>query len=125
MRETDEIPSWERGRLAEEIALQFLLERGLILRERNWRHGHCEIDLIMESREKIHIVEVRSLSEPSAVLPHETVIRKKQRRLIKTANSYILRANVDKEVGFDILSVLFRCSKIKVEYIPDAFIPFC
>ena len=49
-----------QGRVAENIALEWLQqEEGMELRERNWRSEHKEIDLIMESDDFLHIVEVK------------------------------------------------------------------
>ena len=35
------------GKRGEEEALDYLQQQGLELRERNWRSGHFEVDLIM------------------------------------------------------------------------------
>ena len=63
----------EKGREAEDIALKFLLEKGLRLLERNWRFRHLELDIIMEDEKMLHIVEVRSRVYPVLIEPVETV----------------------------------------------------
>ncbi|MBQ0006020.1 MAG: YraN family protein, partial [Alistipes sp.] len=52
------------GRAGEDSALQFLLGKGLTLMERNWRHRHLEVDLIMLGDDGVHIVEVKSRTAP-------------------------------------------------------------
>lgn len=120
----------ERGKLAEDMALEYLLKRGLTLLKRNYRAGHREIDLIMKSghfdlkNEKIHIVEVRSLSEPLIKLPFETVDRKKQRAVISAAARFIYRNNIHVDTRFDIVSVIFKVGGlVDIKYFPDAFAP--
>ena len=97
----------KRGREGEQIALEYLLQRGFKLMERNWRHRHLEVDLIMEKGGMVHIVEVRSKSFPAIVDPLESVGRAKRNNLIKAANYYVLDRRIDSEVVFDIVSVLF------------------
>lgn len=120
----------ERGKLAEDMALEYLLKRGLTLLKRNYRAGHREIDLIMKSghfdlkNEMIHIVEVRSLSEPLVKLPFETVDRKKQRAVISAAARFIFRNNIHFDTRFDIVSVIFKVGGlVEIKYFPDAFAP--
>lgn len=113
----------ETGREGENIALRYLLKRGLTLCERNWRTGHLEIDLIMENNISIHFIEVRSLQNSEQVFPRDTVIKKKQKRIIRAAASYIYKKRIAKEVIFDIVSVVFSNNKYEVEYIENAFLP--
>ncbi len=122
--------SGERGRLAERIALEFLEARGLVLLDKNWRYGHRELDLVMKSREglshseRLHIVEVRSLSEPNLQMPYETIDITKQRNLIRAAAGYIYKKRVLCETQFDIISIVFCKDKsTRVDYFPDAFTP--
>ncbi len=120
----------QRGRLAEDMALEFLVKRGLTLLARNFRAGHREIDLIMQSRPSadkkgtVHIIEVRSLSEPLLKLPFETVDKSKQKKVISAAAKYIYRNNILLDVQFDIVSVTFKADGgVDIEYFPNAFAP--
>lgn len=122
--------SCQKGRVAELIALEFLVERGLVLLERNWRCGQKELDLILKSRncvtgkQILHIVEVRSLHEPFVHMPFESVDYKKQRAVIAAANGYIRVRGIDFETQFDIVSIVFSTvGAYKLEYFPDAFAP--
>lgn len=113
----------EIGRMAENMALKYLEARGLILRDRNWRIRHLELDLIMEDSERLHIIEVRSRREPINIEPYETVDFKKQRFLIKAASSYVYKKKIYKDVVFDIVSVIFKEKDFEIDYIEEAFLP--
>ena len=113
----------ETGRRGEDVALAWLQERGFRLLDRNWRTGHKELDLVMESAERVHIVEVKTLTPPVLVPPFEKVDAQKQARLITAASRYIVERHVRKEVQFDVVSVILAEDRTEVEYIPEAFFP--
>ena len=113
----------ETGRRGEDLALAWLLARGLRLRDRNWRGGHKELDLVMESADRLHVVEVKTLTPPLQHQPFEKVDAAKQARLVAAARQYIAERQVRKEVQFDIVSVVLDGEHTTVEYIPEAFYP--
>jgi putative endonuclease len=120
----------ETGHRGEELALKYLLDEGLSLLERNWRSGHVELDLIMESNggcgcEKVlHVVEVRSLKEPYAKEPFESVGYRKQMSIMKAARRYVAGCRDEYNVQFDVVSVVFsEDGDCRLDYFPDAFSP--
>lgn len=122
--------SCEKGRVAENIALEFLVERGFVLLDKNWRCGHKELDLIMRScncvthEQILHIVEVRSLHVPLCQMPFESVDYKKRRAIIVAANRYVRIKNINYETQFDIVSIVFKSGgEYNLDYFPNAFAP--
>ncbi len=111
------------GKIGEDLALDYLLANGLKLRERNWRCGHLELDLIMEDDTFLHIVEVRSRTAPCMISPLESVNREKQRRLFRAASAYVIRHNITKEVIFDIVAITYEGAEHYIEYHKGALIP--
>ncbi len=112
------------GRRGEDLALEMLENRGLVLLERNWRWNHKEVDLIMESAEAVHFIEVKTLQAPAAREPWEAVTREKQQNLALAAEHFIYERHIAKEVQFDIVSVLFDGNgRSDTEYIGKAFFP--
>ena len=111
------------GKRAERIAAEYLTGRGFRIIEKNYRAGHKELDLIMtgEDDKRLHIVEVRSLREPICRMPYESVDKKKIRLIISAARDYIRLKKIDREIQFDIVSVIFRPEGTEVQYIPEAF----
>ena len=111
------------GRRGEELALRWLEARGLVLLERNWRWEHKEIDLIMEGRDAIHFIEVKTLQAPVAHQPWEAVTPAKQRNVSRAAEHFIFERQIRKESRFDVVSILFEGDRPSLEYIPEAFFP--
>lgn len=114
----------ETGRTGEEMALEYLLQRGYKLLERNWRCRYKEVDLIMENSDGIHVVEVRTRKEPTAVEPEQTVDRRKQHNLEAAANSYLRSRKTTAPVHFDIVSIVLDGSGkvLRLNHIQNAFL---
>lgn len=113
----------ETGRRGEELALAWLQERGFRLLDRNWRSGHKELDLVMESAERVHFVEVKTLTAPLLIQPFEKVDAAKQGRLVAAVGRYVAAHHIRKEVQFDVVSVVLDDGQPRLEYIPEAFFP--
>ena len=113
----------ETGRRGEAVAAAWLEQRGFRVLERNWRTGHKEVDLVVESGHAVHIVEVKTLTPPLLSLPAEKVDARKRARLVAAARRLIAERHIDREIQFDIVAVVLDGDEPKVEYIPEAFYP--
>ena len=111
------------GKKGEDVALEFLNNRGMQLVARNWRSGHKELDLVMCDGEFLRIVEVRSLTYPNLQPPEESVDWNKRRKVMSAAKKFAAVNVVQNEIVFDIVSVVFKGEDAHVEYIPNAFAP--
>ena len=114
------------GKKGEDAALEYLLQRGMKLLERNWRSGHKELDLVMEEDGFIRIVEVRSRTFPAQIDPFESVDMVKRKKILQAAKGFVAanRGRIKgKEVVFDVVSILFNGELFKIEYIREAFAP--
>lgn len=78
------------GRRIEDAALQWLRERGLRLRERNFRCRGGEIDLVMQDGACVVFVEVRYRRSVRFGSPAETIDLRKRQRLLLAARYYLL-----------------------------------
>lgn len=116
------------GKRGEDEACGFLMRNGHTVLERNWRHGHLEIDIITMSAGSLHFVEVKSRTAPASADPQTAVGYAKQLRLANAARAYLngrgrgLPGGL--EVFFDIVAVLYEGDKATIEYYPQAFIPY-
>ena len=115
------------GQTGEELACGFLTDRGHTILERNWRHGHLEIDIISVDADGIHFVEVKARRENIQAPPQENVDLTKLRRIARAANGFLRSRRGmpfgSSECHFDIVAVTFTKNTALVEYFPDAYIP--
>lgn len=110
------------GQLGEEMACDFLRSRGHRILERNWRGSHLEVDVISEALDGLHFVEVKTRTGADAA-PEEKVDARKQRRISSAALKYLNVSGSDREIFFDVVSVIFDGDKTVVKYFPQAWIP--
>ena len=113
----------ELGKQGEEIAAQYLIEKGYEIVERNWRNSHKEIDIIAKDGVELVIVEVKTRQSDDFGEPDIAVTRQKQSRLIYAANAYLFRHNLDIDTRFDIISIVMKDGNPIVDHIEDAFLP--
>lgn len=113
----------ESGDEAENIAVQHLINQDYKILERNWRHNHLELDIIACKGPFLIVAEVKSRAGNYVVEPHLAVNRNKQNLIIAATNAYLTKRNLDLEVRFDIISVVFFRSGHKLEHIENAFYP--
>ncbi|OFX71941.1 MAG: hypothetical protein A2X12_11820 [Bacteroidetes bacterium GWE2_29_8] len=111
------------GDKGENIAIDFLLELGYAILEKNWRHNNLEIDIVAKLNDTIVIVEVKTRKTDIFGDPEEFVNRTKQKLIIKAANSYIFRKNINLDVRFDIIAIIKDEKGMSIKHIPDAFYP--
>lgn len=109
--------------MGEEFASSYLKDNGYEILERNWKFGREEIDIIAKKNDTLVIAEVKTRTGNFFGEPEEFVNRQKQRLLIKAANAYVERKNIDMEVRFDIISIIVSGSKKKINHLEDAFNP--
>jgi putative endonuclease len=111
------------GRTGESLAVEYLLEEGYEILERNWRFRHIEVDIIARDRDQLVIAEVKTRTGNSYGEPYTAVDIRKQRALIFAAERYIFSRNLDLDVRFDIVSIIIDHNRTVVEHIRDAFHP--
>ena len=113
----------ELGKRGEEMAVQYLTEKGYEILERNWRNTHKEIDIIAKDGECLVVVEVKARQSDEYGDPDNAVTRQKQWRLISAANAYLFQNKLDSDTRFDIISIVFKDDEPIIEHIEDAFLP--
>ena len=124
------------GRAGEQIAVQFLLQNGYTVVERNWRHGHQEIDVIVKDDRFLVFVEVktrscRSVEDLPYGRPARAVDHAKQKNVLLAAKAY-LRAHprLSLQPRLDVIEVYLRSTDatgcaptpLKIHHIRNAFL---
>ena len=113
----------ELGKKGEDLAVNYLVNKGYRILERNWRSGHKEIDIVAMDGDTLVAVEVKTRKSNTYGEPDIAVGVMKQRMLIWATEAYVRYHNMDVDVRFDIISIVFTDSEPHIEHIEDAFIP--
>ena len=111
------------GKLGENIAEKYLTKEGHIILDKNWHFGKEELDIIARKDDIIIFVEVKTRESNAFGEPEEFVTRKKQKHIIRAANAYIEKKNLEMKVRFDVIAVLLDKEKHSIHHIEDAFYP--
>ncbi len=101
------------GRWGEDKAASYLKKNGYEVLDRNFRREESrflksEIDIVARKKETICFVEVKTLSSSAFIAPEEHVTEDKLSKIIKTAESYLVKNNIplDSPWQIDVVSVL-------------------
>ena len=112
----------KKGKEGEDKACSYLKKQGYRIIERNFRTDFGEIDIIAGHKKCTVFVEVKSRGSDSFAMPEENVGPKKQRRIIKSAEVYLLeRGLYGTECRFDIISLTGEGDKTEIKLIRNAF----
>ena len=114
------------GAAAEQVACDFLNNRGLKTIARNFRCRLGEIDLIMRHRDCLVFVEVRYRGGRRIATAGITVDGHKQRKLIRTAALFLAgrTRSANSTVRFDVVAIdVDQSGRRTIEWIRVAFRP--
>ncbi len=95
----------DTGRDAEDRALAYLQNKGLVLIERNVRHRRGEIDLVMRDGSTLVFVEVRQRSSARFGGAAASIGATKQARLWRSAEDYLQRYPTPPACRFDAVCI--------------------
>lgn len=112
-----------RGLVVEDAAERYLQQQGLLAVERNFNSRGGEIDLVMREADTLVFVEVRFRKSDRFGTPVESVTAAKQRKLLQTAQLYLLARPQwrNKPCRFDIVAARPGESGLQFEWIKNAF----
>lgn len=116
----------ELGKWGEEIAEKYLYDNGYVIRERDWRYGHRDIDIIAltQDAQTLVFIEVKTRSSNELTTPEQAIDANKIRNLGIAANSYLKRNDVNADIRFDVITIVKkRGTEPIIEHIEDAFNP--
>lgn len=117
----------EIGNFGEKTALEFLKNKNYNILEVNYYTKIGEIDVIAKDLKCncIVFVEIKSRYNLNFGMPMESINRSKQRKIIKTAQYYILNKHIRNFFfRFDVIEIIFNLqNNIKtINHIENAFL---
>jgi putative endonuclease len=111
----------EKGRLAEEKALAYLIQQGFKLVMQNYRCRLGEIDLIMCDRDYLVFIEVRARVSTNFGGGVASITYAKRQKIIKSALHYMMMHKKQSKMAmrFDVVSIDGKSAAIT--WLKDAF----
>ncbi|CAB0150978.1 hypothetical protein PSI9734_01393 [Pseudidiomarina piscicola] len=112
----------QQGNAGEELALDYLSQRGLTLVERNFRCDIGEIDIIMRDAEHWVFVEVKCRNNEDFATVVEQITSAQCQRIRRSAQFYLLSHKLDEHqtpMRFDVVAICQHPEQL--HWLPDAF----
>jgi putative endonuclease len=117
----------ETGKWGEQVAVEHLQRKGYTIRNRNWRVGHREIDIVALTADMrtLVFVEVKTREKHPLVSGDTAIDVQKIRNIGYAANAYLQHYGLNNNIRFDIVCVSASSdgSAPVVEHWEDAFNP--
>jgi len=112
-----------KGNWYEALAAQYLHARGYAILARQYRCPYGEIDLIARDGEVIVFIEVKGGQSTRFGMPRETVDKRKQRRIWRSAQHFLWSyGQAEASCRFDVVEILSTApDRHKIEHIIRAF----
>ncbi|GEL17779.1 YraN family protein [Pseudonocardia asaccharolytica] len=97
------------GRRGEDVAVEYLEKRGLVVLTRNWRCRDGELDVVATDADKLVVCEVKTRSGTGFGEPAEAVTGRKAARIRRVTQAWLAAHKVRWcEVRFDVVAVLIE-----------------
>ena len=113
----------ELGKWGEDEATLYLENEGYVVIDRDCKRD-LDILAVSPDGKTLVVVEVKTRSGEEYQQPEEAVDAKKMRNLALAANTYVKEKQVDRELRFDIITVVGVGHQVKrIEHLVDAFNP--
>jgi Holliday junction resolvase-like predicted endonuclease len=109
------------GCWGEELAVDYLRQKGYDIIERDWHSNHRDIDIIAHLDGTIVFVEVKSRRNNDFAEPESAVNYQKQKNLQLAINHYINYKRIDLSWSFDVITIIgnIGCPDPIINHIED------
>ena len=115
------------GSYGEDLAIDYLKNKGYTIVARNFRNRNGEIDLICKYLDIIIFIEVKSRYSYHFGLPRESVTYFKQKKIIYISKYFLYKYKLlNYNCRFDVIEIYFNKNNNSyfIEHIKDAFRPY-
>ena len=111
----------EIGKLGEDIAENYLKQKGYKILDRNFECRQGELDIIALDKKEIVFIEVKTRTSNKYGTPSEAVNKTKQKHMLQTIKYYLYIRNLSDEfVRIDVIEVYIKDNVYKVNHIKQA-----
>jgi len=94
------------GSFGEELACQYLEQKGFQIIERNYRSQLGEIDLIAFDKDFLVFIEVKNYSFRSYGMPFQAITKTKKQSLVYTAKNFLFKNKLgNPNSRFDVITI--------------------
>lgn len=108
------------GNKGEELAANFLVEKGYEIVARNYRYKHAEIDIIARLHNFLVFVEVKTRHSTAFGEPENFVNKHKAGKIMEGAEQFMIDNQYHGNIRFDIISIKLSPT-LTIEHFEDAF----
>lgn len=112
------------GLIGEKLAVRYIREKAYNVLACNYTTRLGEIDIIAKQGNTIVFIEVKTRTTNTFGTPSEAVDYRKQEKIQKISQQYILYKNLHKSCfnyRFDVIAVSLIGKRYKIDHIEDAF----
>ncbi len=109
------------GTLYEDMACDYLRERGYVIVGRNYYTRHGELDIIALDRDAYAIVEVKYRKNDSYGTPFDAITKKKSQAMRYATSEYLYKNGLSDEVNvrFDVIGITGEGKQLKITHLKD------
>ena len=114
----------ELGKQGEQVASDYLREKGYKIIARNWRFKHKEVDIIAIHDDYLVVIEVKTRTSSGWEHPRESITPVKIRFLVHATEAFVQQHNIDRKIRFDVVTVMpipDENNQWEIDHIEDAF----
>ena len=105
--------NYSKGKLGEDIAVNYLKNCGFEILDRNFAIKAAEIDIIAYKNNIENFIEVKSRTTIDFGYAHEAVDARKQNKIRLAAEVYLNQTNlIYEEISFDVVEIYFDTKNI-------------
>ena len=110
----------ELGKWGENLAAEYLQDKGYEILERDWKSGHHDLDIVAKEDDTLVVVEVKTRRNRLFGDPEEAIDYKKRMSLQSAINHYVKSHHVKSPVRFDVISIVGTIgSTPEIDHIKD------
>ena len=96
----------ELGAWGEQLATDYLQQKGYTIVERDWHSGHRDIDIIALDENVVVFVEVKTRRNRMFGEPEDAIDYMKLRNLRAAINHYVKFKRLSKDIRLDVITIV-------------------